>query len=309
MIPIRAPHRLHRIVIGLVLLFTASRMHAADTAWNLTLRSRAGSTNATGNGNGAPAVVEKKVTWDPKKTAVIVCDMWDNHWCKGAAQRVVELAGPMNEVLRKARADGAFIIHAPSSVTGFYQDTPPRRAARTAPFAMAPVPLSTADRWGTKWCWPDPARECDLPIDDTDMGCDCAVKCTIRDAWTRQIAALQIEPGDALTDDGQETFNLLQSHHIDNVVLLGVHLNMCVLGRPFGIRQMVKVGKNVALMRDMTDTMYNHEKRPQVNHFRGTDLVVEHVETYWCPSFTSSDVTGRPAFQFRESTASTSPKK
>ena len=34
---------------------------------------------------------------------------------------------------------------------------------------------------------------------------------------------------------------------------------MCVLGRPFGIRQMVHLGKNVALMRDMTDTMYNPE--------------------------------------------------
>ena len=38
---------------------------------------------------------------------------------------------------------------------------------------------------------------------------------------------------------------------------LGVHTNMCVLGRPFGLRQMAKNGKNVVLMRDMTDTMYN----------------------------------------------------
>ena len=38
---------------------------------------------------------------------------------------------------------------------------------------------------------------------------------------------------------------------------MGVHLNMCVLGRPVGIRQMVNIGKNVVLMRDMTDTMYN----------------------------------------------------
>ena len=35
---------------------------------------------------------------------------------------------------------------------------------------------------------------------------------------------------------------------------------MCVLGRPFGLRQMAKNGKNVVLMRDMTDTMYNPAK-------------------------------------------------
>ena len=75
---------------------------------------------------------------------------------------------------------------------------------------------------------------------------------------------------------------------------------MCVLGRPFAIRQMVKVGKNVALMRDMTDTMYNPERPPGVSHFDGTDLVIEHVEKYWCPSFTSSDITGKPQFRFQE---------
>jgi hypothetical protein len=87
------------------------------------------------------------------------------------------------------------------------------------------------------------------------------------------------------------------------VILCGVHLNMCVLGRPFGIRQMTKLGKHVALIRDMTDTMYNHKRPPGVNHFRGTDLMIEHVEKHWCPSFASTDLTGRPAFQFKEAAA------
>ena len=52
-----------------------------------------------------------------------------------------------------------FIIHAPSSVTGFYKDTPQRKLAREAPFAKTPVPLSTDERWGTAWCWPDKKRE------------------------------------------------------------------------------------------------------------------------------------------------------
>jgi hypothetical protein len=63
---------------------------------------------------------------------------------------------------------------------------------------------------------------------------------------------------------------------------------------------MINVGKNVALMRDMTDTMYDHRMPPKVNHFAGTDLVIEHVEKYWCPSFTSSDLTGRAPFRFSE---------
>jgi hypothetical protein len=52
-------------------------------------------------------------------------------------------------------------------------------------------------------------------------------------------------------------------------------------------------------MRDMTDTMYNPERPPGVSHFEGTDLMIGHVEKYWCPTFTSSDITGKPAFRFR----------
>lgn len=243
------------------------------------------------------------MTWDPRKTALIICDMWDDHWCRSAAARVGELSGPMNEMLKQARARGIFIIHGPSSVTSFYQGTPARELARRAAFHPTPAPLATADRWGTKWCWTDAAREGVLPIDDSDMGCSChGAKCAIREAWTRQTPALEIAPGDALTDDGQETWNLLAERGLENVILCGVHLNMCVLGRPFAIRQMVKLGKNVALMRDLTDTMYNPDRPPGVDHFTGTDRVVAHVERYWCPSFTSADLTGRPAFRFREDT-------
>jgi len=79
-------------------------------------------------------------------------------------------------------------------------------------------------------------------------------------------------------------------------------MNMCVLGRPFAIRRMVALGKHVLLMRDMTDAMYNPRMRPFVSHFRGTELVVEHLEQYLCPTITSTDFTGKPAFRFKEDT-------
>jgi nicotinamidase-related amidase len=227
--------------------------------------------------------------------------MWDDHWCKSASRRVAEMAPALNTTVREARKKGIFIIHAPSSVVSFYDKTPQRKLARQAPFSKSRVELADSPRWGTAWCWPDPKYEGVLPIDDSDMGCSCTgEKCEIREAWTRQIKLIDIEEGDALTDNGQETFNLLSERKIDNVILCGVHLNMCVLGRPFAIRQMVKLGKNVALMRDMTDTMYNPERPPGVDHFTGTDLVVKHVEKYWCPSFTSSDISGKEPFTFEE---------
>jgi nicotinamidase-related amidase len=246
-------------------------------------------------------VTAKTVKWEPKKTALVICDMWDDHWCKSAARRVGEMAGPLNEVVKAARAQGVFIIHAPSTCTGFYEGTPQRKRAQSAKFAKTPAPLVTSERWGTAWCWTDPKREAVLPIDDSDMGCDCQpAKCEIRPPWKRQISTIEIADADAITDNGQETWNLLAERGIDNVILCGVHLNMCVLGRPFAIRQMVRLGKNVVLMRDMTDTMYNPERPPGVSHFEGTDLMIAHVEKYWCLSFTSTDITGKPAFHFKD---------
>ena len=63
---------------------------------------------------------------------------------------------------------------------------------------------------------------------------------------------------------------------------------------------MVAQGKNVVLVRDMTDTMYNPAQRPFVSHFTGTDLVVEHIEKYWCPSVTSVDFLGGKEFRFKD---------
>jgi nicotinamidase-related amidase len=281
--------------LAVILLAMPTPVSAADAMLKLHLRSRTATTR------GDVRIFEKTVSWNPRHTALIVCDMWDDHWCKSAARRVAEMAGPLNGVVEQARARGVFIIHAPSSVTDFYKDTPQRRRARAAPFAKTPVPLATAERWGTAWCWTDPRREKVLPIDDSDMGCSCVgAKCPIEPPWKRQIATLELHPEDALTDHGQETWNLLRERGITNVILCGVHLNMCVLGRPFAIRQQVYLGMNVALMRDMTDTMYNPERPPGVDHFTGTDLVIAHVERHWCPSFTSTDLTGKPAFRFQE---------
>lgn len=293
------PRKLASSVL-LVGLFLAGMAGAAvdDGGLKLSLRSRTPDSHETRF---------QAVEWEPKKTAMILCDMWDEHWCKSATRRVGEMAGPLNETIKTARTRGVFIIHAPSAVTEFYAGTAARERARNA--VQAEPPDSPIAQKGLKsgWCHLDPEREGQLPIDDSDGGGSCeGVKCEVRSPWSRQIETIEIMDGDALTDDGQETWNLLEERGIENVILAGVHLNMCVLGRPFGIRQMVRAGKNVVLMRDLTDSMYNPDQSPGVDHFTGTDLMIKHVEANWCPSITSSEITGQEAFRFSRDTRSES---
>ena len=240
-------------------------------------------------------IVHRQVRWVPERTAVIICDMWDDHWCKGASARVAEMAPKMNEVVSAARKRGVFIIHAPSDVMEFYKDTPQRKRAQNARPANAPGKIE-------RWRRIDREKEGPFPIDDSDGGCDDSPRCKEGPPypWKRQIASIEIAEQDAITDSGQEAFNLMEERGITNIMVMGVHANMCVLGRSFAIRQMVLLGKNVVLMRDMTDTMYNSRARPQVNHFRGTDLVVEHIERHWCSTITSTALTGKPEFRFKD---------
>jgi len=237
-------------------------------------------------------VTESVLMWEPRETAIVVCDMWDQHWCRGATRRVAEMAPHMNEVVAIARARGVLIVHCPSGVVDFYQNTPMRRLAQQAPKVDTKIPLQ-------RWCYIDSEREAPLPIDDSDGGCDCEPRCKTHSPWTRQIATIEIKDGDAVTDTA-EAYYLMRQRGVKNVIVMGVHLNMCVLGRPFSIRQMIYQGQQVVLMRDMTDTMYNPRMSPFVSHFSGNRLVTQHVERHWAPTVTSSDFTGRPEFRFKD---------
>ena len=248
------------------------------------------------DGTGRFRVVQKKLEWEPEQTAIIICDMWDQHWCKGATSRVGELAPRMDEVAREARKEGVLIIHAPSGTVNFYENHPARKKTQDAPKA-ANLPGDIS-----KWCrWIDKNEETlGYPIDHSDGGCDCQPQCKQGSPWRKQAGAIEIRNEDAISDSGVEIWNLLEQRDVENVIIMGVHTNMCVLGRPFGLRNMSRYGKNVVLMRDMTDTMYNSRMRPVVSHFTGTDLVVEHIEKYVCPTVTSTVITGRPQFCFKE---------
>jgi nicotinamidase-related amidase/type 1 glutamine amidotransferase len=257
--------------------------------------------------NGTHVVREKTEQWNPNQTAIIVCDMWDAHHCLNAVRRAEEMAPHMNQVLENARNRGVLIVHAPSSCMEPYKDHPARRRVQGVPSATN-LPKDIGE-----WCRKIPAEEKGkYPIDQSDGGEDddpveheqwhqrlAGMGRDPKSPWKAQINLLKICNEDAISDSGVEVWNLLEHRGIKNVILMGVHTNMCVLGRPFGLRQMAKNGKNVVLMRDMTDTMYNPERWPYVTHFVGTELIVEHIEKFVCQTITSVDFLGGEPFRFK----------
>lgn len=247
----------------------------------LRLRSRV----ETAKGSDKTKALTRVAEWEASKTVIIICDMWNGHYCKSSAQRVDAMAPKMNRVITAARNHGVMIIHAPSGTLSHpeYNNSPYRKRMQQARKFEPPVKLQ-------RWCYLDRDKEHPLPIDDSKQPCDDPVVGARVRKFTKQHDAIKIIGYDGISDSGAEVYNFIRQEGITNVVIMGVHTNMCVLGRPFGIRQMVTLGMNVTLVRDLTDAMYDPRQFPYVSHTRGTELVVEHIERFWCPSINSRDL-------------------
>jgi nicotinamidase-related amidase len=231
---------------------------------------------------GGEAFVEKTEirSLPTNQTAILICDLWNQHWCASATRRCGEIAKVIAPLVQQARAAGVRIVHAPSDTLAFYKDHPARQQAVNISLVTPPQPIAG-------WCRLDKAAEGDLPIDDSDGGCDCQPQCKQGSPWTRQHPAVEIAATDFISDDGKQVYSYFVEQGIKNVLYTGVHTNMCVLGRSFGIRQMSRLGLNAVLIRDLTDTMYDPRMKPFVPHDQGTALVVSHVERHWCPTAVS----------------------
>lgn len=297
--------RLRHLPCLLLAAFLFSSDAMAQTTLDLQLRFQAPVTE------GDHESRTRSEQWLASETAIIVCDVWDYHHCLNAVRRLEEFVPRLNAVLTEARRRGVTIIHAPSDCMDAYRDHPARQRAISTPRSTS-LPHAIES-----WCSALPAEaSAPYPIDQSDGGEDddpqehaewaAKLEAMGRDPsmpWKQQSPLLTIDAdADFISDRGDEVWNILDQRGIKNVILTGVHTNMCVLGRPFGLRQMARNGKNVVLMRDMTDTMYNPDRWPKVSHHEGTRRVISHIERLVCPTITSDQLLGGTPFRFADDT-------
>jgi hypothetical protein len=235
-----------------------------------------------GRGRNVWEVVETRRELEGREVAVVLCDVWDNHTSRGARERLEVMIPRMNEVTRAVREKGGIVVHAPSDVIDFYREHPARRRVVELPKVEVPVDLEHED----------PV----LPVDASDGGSDTNEVFDRKNfvyPWTREHPGIEIDEGrDFISADGREHYGLFRSRGISLVVMMGVHTNMCILHRTFGIKQMVRWGVEMALVRDLTDAMYNPAKAPYVGHEEGTGLVVGFIEKFWCGTVGSGELVG-----------------
>ena len=155
----------HRIAVAAACFLCLAGLHAQETA-DLKLVKRLFAAEQKGD---ETVYVPKYVqdSWNPKQTAIIVCDMWDAHHCLNAVRRVEEMAPTHESGAGKGPRPGRAHHSRPVQLHGRLQG-PPRPQA--GPVGSEGGQLAQGHRL---WCYKIPSEEKGkYPIDQTDGGED-----------------------------------------------------------------------------------------------------------------------------------------
>jgi nicotinamidase-related amidase len=227
--------------------------------------------------------LETPVRWRADETMFIIVDMWNKHPFLNGVEAVREMMPWFNDVVKHARTLGVQIIHSPTEpAMGPYHSHPAHQYL--ASFPTVPLPPAL------------PHDEYPMPLNVDDQGANgpiLEVGTTAR--GYAQIEGLDIVfeengPKDGICEPLQPVWNLMQARGIRHVIVAGTAANMCVMGKPLGIRNLVCHGIEVVAARDMVRPMYNPASPPYVNMAEATRMMGEYYEKFWCPTVTGRDI-------------------
>ncbi len=224
---------------------------------------------------GALRLTQERV--DPATVGVVVIDMWNFHWCKTSTQRVAALVPRMNRVLAEARALGMRVFLCPTDVADNYVGT-----GLVEPVMMVtPLPLPQAR---TIACPPAP----------DGGGCTCGKeRCLVNYGWDAMNPELVIGEHDLMPNDPERLYALCRARGITRLIYMGVHTQVCLLGKSVGLRRMLEAGFECILARDLTDAHGRYDPEHGVTPDGFTATVVAHFEKYLAPSINFAETLRR----------------
>ena len=214
------------------------------------------------------AVILQKEEVDPKCVGVIAVDVWNFHWCKTATMRVDAIVPRLNYALEAARGLGMTVMLCPSDVVDNYVGFPQREAVLALPKIAIPllVPVSCP------------------PVPDAG-GCACGhERCAVNYGWDGMHPGLRIGAADLMPDTQAEVYAICKQRGLTHLIYTGFHTQVCLLGKPMGLKAMKSAGLQCVLARDMTDAHPGYDPARDFTPDLNTAQVIEHFEKYLAPT-------------------------
>lgn len=214
------------------------------------------------------AILLQPETVDPRHVGVIAVDVWNHHWCKTATMRVDAIVPRMNKALDAARLLGMTVMLCPSDVVDNYVGYPQREAVFALPLSRVPTVVEVT-------C---------PPVPDAG-GCACGrERCAGNYGWDGMHPGLRIDAADLMPDTQAEVYAICKKHDLTHLIYVGFHTQVCLLGKPMGLKAMKSAGLNCVLARDMTDAHPGYDPARNFTPDLNTGQVVEHFEKHLAPT-------------------------
>lgn len=259
------------------------------------------------------------------KTAIIVMDMWDKHWCKSWTARDIAMIPQMNRVLAEARRRGVQVIFSPSVVADFYKDYPQRKAVTSLPEYREFIYPSVEElqdledkrqldtkKYTRKYFAGTIFEARDFPGATykgyppfppfaKTGGCECAERdCKEATVWTRQNKDVLIESGDLITEGNNrsELVRICKARGFTHLLYMGGAGNMCLtVSRENSTMNMMNRGLKCVYLEDLMISIsgrgYNPDTKlndPGFTPEKGDSLVLVHLKKYVAPAAKTYEV-------------------
>jgi nicotinamidase-related amidase len=232
----------------------------------------------------------RKEKIDPKKIGIMIVDMWASQGARypDAVARLDYLAPVINQITAAARDRGTSVIHVTCGAYPNYTDTPMFRNVVALPGQTLP-----------------PAN--DYTIDDPSPADNSQVPPGIKlHAGHFSTDSISIHPDLALdpqydlmtraaTGDWgyggagqQDLWNIIHQRGLTHLFYVGCHTNMCVIGRSFGIENILKTGADIkcVLLREPLEAYtvngrdWENKEDPAWTPDTGNNYVLEQLEKH-----------------------------
>lgn len=189
---------------------------------------------------------EAPLQLNPERTAVVVVDTWNTHWCKTFAKRTQAIKPQMEKTLTAFRKLGIPIIFMGmgESVRQAYKGTPQRLAMISIPSHKIPEQTNIFIPKHLPWSkW-----------SAADDGCECSLTNTCKRypvRWIRRILGLTINQDDFIGEDVQELYSFCREKQITHLIYIGGALNLCLFSQPHGILSIQRLGLQCLIVKDL----------------------------------------------------------
>lgn len=216
---------------------------------------------------------------DPKKIAIFAIDCWHYHWCRTWRNRAGSLMPRFNYSFDAARKLGMTLVFSPTNAMRDLHESPQRKNT----LALPDVPLPALSNL------PDP-----YPGALRFGMCECGLgdDCHYTNNVNSQHPDLKMREDEYIALTQQEAYNILKHRGITHIIYTGFATNMCMWGKPTGMKYMRQFGFRCMVARELTEAITRYAEE-SFNPTRGTLEVIELIERELAPTISMEETLRR----------------